>query len=146
MPTQTHLIPCLRYADAPSAIEFLCRAFGFVRHAVYADEADPKIIHHAQLTLNGAMIMLGSARPGEATDAYAWRTPAEARGVTMCVYGVIEDLDAHAAIAREAGARIVTEPQDNPGYPGRGYSARDPEANVWSFGSYDPFADEHPVG
>ena len=136
MPMQTHLIPCLRYADAPAAIDFLCRAFGFVRHAVYADETDPKTIHHAQLTLNGAMIMLASARPGE----QAWRTPAQAGGITMCVYGVIEDLDAHAAVARAAGAQFETEPQDNQGYPGRGYSARDPEANLWSFGSYDPFS------
>jgi uncharacterized glyoxalase superfamily protein PhnB len=133
---QTHLIPCLRYADAPAAIDFLCRAFGFVRHAVYADATDPKTIHHAQLTLNGAMIMLSSARPGE----QAWRTPTQANGITMCIYGVIEDLDAHAAVARAAGAHIETEPQDNQGYPGRGYSARDPEANLWSFGSYDPFS------
>jgi uncharacterized glyoxalase superfamily protein PhnB len=143
---QTHMIPCLRYDDAPAAIAFLCRAFGFVRHAVYADDSDPKLIHHAQLTLNGAMVMLSSARPGEATDKYAWRTPAEAGGITMCIYGVIEDLDGHAAAARAAGAVIVTEPQDNPGYPGRGYSARDPEGNMWSFGSYDPFAVEHAAG
>ena len=32
-----NLIPCLRYADAPAAIGFLCNAFGFTRHAVYAD-------------------------------------------------------------------------------------------------------------
>jgi len=145
MPVQTHLIPCLRYADAPAAIDFLCRAFGFVRHAVYADEANPKLIHHAQLTLNGAMIMLGSAGPGEITELFRWRTPEAAGGVTMCVCAVIEDPDAHAAVARAAGADIVIEPHDNQGYPGRSYDARDPEGHVWNFGSYDPFAEQQPV-
>ena len=133
------LIPCLRYRDAPAAIEFLCSAFGFERHAVYADEKDPSIVQHAQLVLHGQMIMLGSDRPGEVKERFRWKTPAEAGGVTACVYAVIDDPDAHCAAARAAGARIVDEPKDNEGYPGRGYNARDPEGNVWSFGSYDPF-------
>lgn len=55
------IIPCLRYADAPAAITFLCDAFGFEKHAVYADDADPRIVHHAQLVMGDAMIMLGTA-------------------------------------------------------------------------------------
>lgn len=140
MAMKTALIPGLRYVNAPAAIDFLCNAFGFERHAVYADEADPKLILHAQLTLGGAMVMLGSARPGEVADRYRWRTPAEAGGITMCVCAVIDDPDAHAARARAAGAEIIREPYDNEGYPGRSYDARDPEGNVWNFTSYDPFA------
>lgn len=139
--THHALIPCLRYADAPAAIEFLCDAFGFVRQAVYADDADPKIVHHAQLLLDGNMIMLGSAqRENETARLYNWKTPAEAGGITMSVYVVIDDPDAHAARARAAGAHIIRGPYDNAGYPGRGYDVRDPEGNVWSFGSYDPWA------
>ncbi|TWB25766.1 VOC family protein [Nitrospirillum bahiense] len=139
MPTRS-LIPCLRYQDAPAAIDFLCAAFGFQRHAVYADDQDPSLIHHAQLTLGDGMVMLGSARPGPSTDAYRWKTAAEAGGVTACVYIVVDDLDAHHDRARAAGAEIVTPPHDNEGYPGRGYHARDPEGNSWSFGTYDPWA------
>ena len=135
------LIPCLRYKDAPAAIAFLCDAFGFERHAVYADDADPSIIHHAQLTLDGNMIMLGSADNGsESAKLYNWKTPAEAGGITMCVCAVIDDPDAHAARATAAGARIIRGPYDNDGYPGRAYDALDTEGNVWNFGSYDPFA------
>jgi len=36
--------------------------------------------------------------------------------------------------------RSTLWPYDNAGYPGRAYDARDPEGNVWNFGSYDPFA------
>ena len=75
MPQQS-LIPCLRYVDAPAAIEFLCTAFGFERYAVYADEVDPTLIHHAQLRLGNCMVMLSSARNTEATERYRWKTPA----------------------------------------------------------------------
>lgn len=134
------LIPCLRYDDAPAAILFLCDAFGFVPHAIHADEEDQRVVHHAQLLLDGNMVMLASAQPGEVEQRYRWMTPAEAGGITACIYAVIADPDAHHARAVAAGAEIVTAPHDNEGYPGRGYDARDPEGNVWSFGSYDPFA------
>ena len=135
------LIPCLRYKDAPAAIDFLCRAFGFERRAVYRDDNNPAIIHHAQLVLNGSMVMLSSALPGAAQDRYRWKTPAEAGGITMCVCAIIDDPEAHYARAKAAGAEIVTEPHDNQGYPGRSYNARDPEGNDWDFGTYNPWAD-----
>ncbi|TVV70586.1 VOC family protein [Sphingomonas solaris] len=141
MPVHHALIPCLRYADAPAAIDFLCRAFGFTAQAVHVDPADPAIVHHAQLLLDGNMVMLGSDRPGAVKQRYGWRTPGEAGGITMCVYAVIADPDAHAARAAAAGAEIIMPPHDNEGYPGRGYDARDPEGNVWTFGSYDPWAE-----
>lgn len=141
MPVHHALIPCLRYADAPAAIDFLCRAFGFVAHAVHLDPDDPTIVHHAQLLLDGNMVMLGSVRPRGVSDLYGWKTPAQAGGVTMCVCAVIDDPDGHAARAEAEGAELLTRPHDNEGYPGRGYDARDPEGNVWNFGSYDPWAD-----
>ena len=134
------ITPGLRYADAVAAIGFLCEAFGFERHAVYADDADPALIHHAQLTLGGGMIMLGSARPDDAQRLHGWKTPAEADGNTVSLYVYVADPDAHCARARAAGARIIAEPHDNEGYPGRGYAAHDPEGHGWSFGSYDPWA------
>jgi len=54
---------------------------------------------------------------------------------------VIEDTDAHYERAKAAGAEIVEEPQDKD-YGSRDYTARDPEGNVWTFGTYDPFAGE----
>jgi uncharacterized glyoxalase superfamily protein PhnB len=38
-----------------------------------------------------------------------------------------------------AGARVVRELEDMP-YGSREYSVRDPEGNLWSFGTYDPYA------
>ena len=134
------VIPCLRYADAPAAIAFLCDAFGFERHVIYADDLDHSIIHHAQLTLGEGMLMLGSVRDGESESLYTWSTVRDLGGTTACVYMVVEEVDTHCLPARNEGAVVVDEPHDNPGYPGRGYTALDPEGNVWSFGSFDPWA------
>lgn len=138
--TRQTIFPMLRYADALAAIDFLCRAFGFERQAVYADPENPRIVHHAQLSLGGNLVMLCSAEPGAAADRYRWKTPAEAGGITACICALIADPDAHCARARAEGAEIVNEPHDNQGYPGRSYNARDPEGNDWDFGTYDPWA------
>jgi uncharacterized glyoxalase superfamily protein PhnB len=63
--------------------------------------------------------------------------PRDAGGVTMSVYIVVADADAHFARAKAAGAEIMREPvtQD---YGGRDYTCKDPEGNVWTFGTYDP--------
>ncbi|WP_431469482.1 VOC family protein [Sphingosinithalassobacter sp. LHW66-3] len=135
------IIPNLRYADAPAAIAFLCDAFGFERHAVYANAQDPQIIDHAQLLWHDRMIMISSAKPTDYAAAAGMKTAAEAGAATVTLYLVVADVDAHAERARHAGAEIFMEPADQ-SYGGRGYGARDPEGNVWSFGSCDPFADQ----
>ena len=135
------IIPNLRYANAPRAIDFLCAAFGFKRHAVYPSEADPNIIQHAQLVWADRMVMISSAMDTPHVSAARMKTAAEAGGPTMGLYLIVEDVDAHALRARNAGAEIIREPEAED-YGGRGYSARDPEGNVWSFGSYDPWADQ----
>ncbi len=133
------IIPNLRYADAPRAIDFLCAAFGFARHAVYASEKDPAIIDHAQLIWSDRMVMIASTNDTDYVRAAKMKTAAEADGTTVGLYLIVEDVDAHAERARAAGAEIILPPDDKD-YGGRGYSARDPEGNVWSFGSYDPWA------
>lgn len=133
------IIPNLRYTDAPGAIAFLCDAFGFARHAVYLDEANPKIVQHAQILWEDRMVMISSAIESPHVQAARMKTVEEAGGATMGLYLIVKDVDAHAERARAAGAEIIREPKDED-YGGRGYSARDPEGNLWSFGSYDPWA------
>jgi uncharacterized glyoxalase superfamily protein PhnB len=139
MRTSPTITPALCYKDAPAAIDFLCTAFGFERHTVYADPDDPAIIHHAQLRYGNGMVMLSSINQ-ETKARYRWKTAEEAGGITACICVVIDDVDAHHARAVAGGAEIVTPPHDNPGYPGRSYNARDPEGNDWDFGTYDPWA------
>ncbi len=47
--------------------------------------------------------------------------------------------EALAEGARDAGAEVVMEPTDQD-YGSRDMSVRDPEGNLWSFGTYDPEA------
>ena len=133
--TKGNIIPGMRYSDAPAAIEWLCKAFGFKKHLVVPGEN--VTIAHAQLTLGNGMIMLGSIRDDEFGQFI--KTPAEAGGATQGVYIVVDEIDAHYQNAKDAGAEIIMEIEDQD-YGGRVYSAQDPERNLWSFGSYDPWA------
>jgi len=134
--TRANIVPTLRYRDAATAIEWLCRAFGFEKHLVVP--GDGGTIAHAQLTLGNGMIMLGSARD----DAFGrlQKTPADVGGVgTQSSYVIVPDADAHHARAVAAGARVVYPLKDED-YGGRGYSCLDPEGHLWNFGTYDPWA------
>jgi uncharacterized glyoxalase superfamily protein PhnB len=133
--TVATVVPALQYEDAPAAIDFLCRAFGFEKSAVYEGEGGS--IDHAQLTLGNGMIMLGSVKETEYGKLLV--RPREAGGVTMSVYVIVDDADAHFARAKAAGAEITHELVTKD-YGGRDYSCKDPEGNVWTFGTYDPWA------
>jgi uncharacterized glyoxalase superfamily protein PhnB len=135
--TTQRLFIALRYADAQAGIAFLERAFGFTRQAVYDDGAGG--VAHAQLVLQGQIVMLGSARD----DDYPVQSPKEVGGtVTAGVYVALDDAAAVDALyerARDAGAQILTPPHDQD-YGSHDFSARDPEGHVWSFGTYRPEA------
>jgi uncharacterized glyoxalase superfamily protein PhnB len=132
----SNIIPSMRYRDAAAAIEWLCRAFGFEKHLVVP--GDGGTIAHAQLTYGTGMIMCGSARDDD--FGKLMKPPAEVGGVgTQSAYVVVPDADAHHRRAMEAGAKLV-RPLLDADYGGRGYSCKDPEGHVWSFGTYDPWA------
>ncbi len=121
MPTQTqtpNFFPFTRYADANGAIEWLSRAFGFEERVAYrGDEGE---VHHAEMHLGPGIFMFGEGDPSE-----------------QGVYVAVDDVDAHYARAKAAGAEIVREIEDTP-YDSREYTARDLEGHVWSFGTYRP--------
>lgn len=135
IPDGSSIIPCLRYRDALRAIDWLCEAFGFSRHAVYADG---DTVHHAQLTLGRGMIMLGSVDNASAWGRLIMQPDAIDLRETQNACVVVADPDAHYARAKAAGAVIVQDIADQD-YGGRGYSCRDPEGHLWWFGSYDPW-------
>jgi uncharacterized glyoxalase superfamily protein PhnB len=134
--TTATVIPTMRYRDAPAAIEWLCRAFGFEKHLVVP--GDGGTIAHAQLTFGNGMIMLGSAHDDEYGKlVQPPRGPAGA--CTQSPYIIVADADAHYRQAVAAGARIVIDIKDED-YGGRGYTCRDPEGQIWNFGTYDPWS------
>jgi uncharacterized glyoxalase superfamily protein PhnB len=130
------IVPCLRYLNAPAAIDWLCAAFGFERHLIVPGEGNT--IAHAQLRLGDAMIMLGSVVDSE--YGRLMKQPDEIGGAeTQSPYVVVPEVDAHYVRAKAAGASIVVDIKDQD-HGGRLYSCRDLEGHLWSFGSYDPWA------
>jgi uncharacterized glyoxalase superfamily protein PhnB len=124
-------IPALSYQDPVAAVKWLERAFGFEtaifimgRSGVYrADE------FHAQMRLGDGTVMIG----GEWTESH--KSPRSAGGITTQTVHVHldEDIDAHCARARAAGATILAEPAEQ-FYGDRTYRAQDLEGHVWTFG------------
>jgi uncharacterized glyoxalase superfamily protein PhnB len=136
---QSTAIPCLRYRDAPAAIDWLCSVFGFERQMVFAGGEGE--IAHAQLTLGGGMIMLGSIHDNE--YGRLMKQPDEIGGAqTQTAYLVVADADAVCARAKKGGAQIVIDIKDE-SYGGRGFTCRDPEGHVWSIGTYNPWAEQN---
>jgi uncharacterized glyoxalase superfamily protein PhnB len=118
----------MRYRDALGAIDFLERALGFERGMVV--QGEDGAVHHAELRFAGEWIMLGSTTEGDDGRMAVATGPA-------WTYIVVDDPDAHYERARAAGAEIVRELTDED-YGSRGYTARDPEGNLWSIGTYRP--------
>lgn len=130
------VIPCLIYRDAPRMLAWLCDAFGFQRHAVYEDDRGGII--HAELTLGGGMIMLGSEqKDGKFCELQS--TPAKLNGTTQSPCLVVADAAMLHARVVALGGEIVMPIEDKP-YGGRAFSCRDPEGHLWNVGSYDPWA------
>ena len=121
------IVPHLAYDDAPAAISFLCAAFGF--EEVYRLEMPDGRIGHAELDYCGNALMLASSDP-ELGFASAAKLPSVHSQLRI----EVEDVDAHFARARAAGATIASEPTDAP-HGDREYRALDPEGHRWSFAS-----------
>jgi uncharacterized glyoxalase superfamily protein PhnB len=131
------VIPAFRYRDAPAAIDWLCRALGFEKHAVYPNPDGT--IAHAQLTFGNGMIMLSSVIEGSPFSEHM-RQPAEIGGAeTQVPCLIVDDTDAVYASAKAAGAEMLMDIADM-GYGGRAFTCRDPEGHLWSVGSYDPWS------
>ncbi|HWW85876.1 MAG TPA: VOC family protein [Vicinamibacterales bacterium] len=131
------LTPALFYDNAATAIDWLCRAFGFeVRLKV---EGDNGRIEHSELVYGEGVIMVGQAganprRPG-LTFPTSPKSVGGANTQTLMLY--VDDVDAHCSRARAAGATIFMEPEIHdygPDYwSDRSYGAVDSEGHHWWF-------------
>jgi len=136
----TRIFPVLRYRDAPAMIDWLQRAFGFRKHAVH--ENPDRSIAHAQLACGSGMVMLSSAKDDDFARLVG--PPAPDGRTTQTIYIAVANVDAHHDTARAAGAQIVM-PLTDTDYGSRDYICRDPEGQVWCFGTYWPKADDAPA-
>ncbi len=136
--TRATVIPSMVYRDAPAAIDWLCRAFGFEKKMVVPG-ADGSVVH-AELSFGNGMIMLGSSCDNDFGKIV--RTPESLGGLeTASPYLIVDDVDGHYERAIAAGATIVKQIKTE-SYGGRGYACRDLEGHFWNVGNYDPWAEQ----
>lgn len=125
------------YQDASKAIDWLCEVFGFeIRIKV---EGENGRIEHSELEFGDGLMMVGSA--GGRTDRQMplpCASPLSLGGMNtqvLCIF--VDDVDAHCAKAREAGAVIADEPHTNDYgddyWTDRSYRAVDLEGHHWWF-------------
>ena len=121
-PKTQAIVPYLSYKNATGAIDFLAKAFGFEVRGVMPGPGQS--VMHAELGLGDSVVYLGTPEGYEPKRALA------SRNAAVLVY--VDDVDAHCARAREAGATISAEPADM-FYGDRVYNATDLEGQMWFF-------------
>lgn len=130
------VIPALRYRNAPAAIDWLCRALGFEKQAVYPNKDGS--IAHAQLTFGNGMVMVSSVVENTPYSKLL-RQPQDIGNLeTQAPCLIVTDCDAVYRQAKAAGAKIVLDISDQE-YGGRAFTFHDPEGHLWNVGSYDPW-------
>lgn len=120
------ITPYLYYKDVSGALEWLARAFGF-QERMRMPGPDGKIMH-AEMEYADGVIMLGCPGPD-------YRNPAQLGKATHSLYVFVDDVDKHYRQAKESGAKILEEPQDQ-FYGDRRYGTEDPEGHQWFFAQH----------
>lgn len=127
--------PGLTYVDAPAALRLSTEVFGFTATLVVPGSGDgvtapgPEDIVHAELRWpEGGAVMLGSAK-------FASESHPEMRTGGSSMYVVTDDPDAVYARVKAAGLELVEDLHDTD-YGSHTFTTRDPEGNLWTFGTY----------
>jgi uncharacterized glyoxalase superfamily protein PhnB len=117
------VIPVLIYEDIEAAHDHLVRVFGFTSDGI--ERTPDGTVVHAEVRLGDGRIWLHRVTG----DLASPQTLTQLNG-GLVVH--VDDVDAHFAAARAAGAAIDSEPADQP-YGQREYGARDLEGHHWWF-------------
>jgi len=125
MPTTTRVIPVLTYRDIAAAHDFLVAAFGFVPGGVHRTPDGQAV--HGEVRAGESAIWLHRVAHEHQLDS---PLAVDVANSGLVVY--VDDVDAHYARARAAGATLDGAPVDQP-YGQREYGARDLEGHRWWF-------------
>lgn len=123
------------YRDARAAIDWLCGAFGFELRLLVEDEKGG--VRHSELTYGGGLLMVAQEDVVAAPRfGVPQRSPLTLAGInTQNLMLYVDDVEAHCARARAAGARIIAEIETHDYgdeyWADRSYGAVDPEGHMW---------------
>ena len=129
------IIPILSYEDGITAIEWLCKVFGFSEKTRMLDETGR--LAHGEITLGDGIIMLACPTPDYQSPKHHRTVCDESAkwySVPYIINGVlvyVDDVKTHYQKAKESGATILTELEE--GGPGARYRAEDLEGQRWMF-------------
>lgn len=132
------IYPTLRCKDAEAMIRWLQDVIGFTEYAVH--RGDDGVVRHAQLSYGSSILMLGQSRD----DEYGRLVGDLGGRRTDALYVAVDAPDALHVKAKAAGAKIEME-LHNTDYGSREFACRDPEGNLWSFGTYWPKVSAKPL-
>lgn len=132
------LYPTMRCRDTGAMIRWLTDVVGFTERVSYRDDSGS--IHHAELAYGPSLLMIGQCRE----DDYGRLVGDIGGRRTDALYLAVDDPDALYARIKAAGGKIEMELHDTD-YGSRDFACRDPDGNLWSFGTYRPRADEKPA-
>jgi uncharacterized glyoxalase superfamily protein PhnB len=130
------IIPMMAYEDVDTAMDWLSKAFGFRERTRMTDDAGR--IVHAEMDVEDGLIMLANPTPEYQSPKHHAEVCEHARSwlaVPYVIDGIhvfVDDVDRHFARAREAGATILSEPEDQ-SYGERVYRVADLEGHRWMF-------------
>jgi PhnB protein len=116
------------YDDALAGIRFLVDVLGFEEQLVVTGPDQRTVVHSQLRWPEGGVVQVGTYDP-----ANDFSHPPG----SQALYVVTADPHSVWERCRSAGVTVVREPE-TPDYDpgGMGFSVKDPEGNIWSFGSY----------
>jgi len=132
---QPQIIPYLYYEDAGPAIEFMERAFGFEIVFVFHSPSDGRVLHCTLRTGSGDIFVGPGMKP------FGTHGTPDPDFVTSMTYVYVDDIEAHHARAKAAGAQIREELHEHVG-GNRQYTASDPGGQRWTFAELNETSDE----
>lgn len=125
-PTVHEVFPYLCARDAARAIDFYTRVFGAREVARMTDDGGRVV--HAELMFGPALVMLADEFPD-----YGILSPLAFGGTGLTLHLHVDDVDAIAERAAEAGGTIVRGPADQD-HGERQCRVRDPFGHEWLLG------------
>jgi uncharacterized glyoxalase superfamily protein PhnB len=131
------IYPTLRCRDNEAMMRWLKDVVGFVEYVVYRKDG---VVLHAELAYGSSILMLGQC----SDDEYGRLVGDPGGRRTDALYVAVNDPDALHAKVKASGVKIEMELHDTD-YGSRNFACRDPEGNLWNFGTYWPKVTEKPL-
>ncbi len=123
MSSSSALSPHLAVKDAAAAMDFYQRALGATERFRLTDASGT--VSHAEMAVNGAVFMLADEHPD-----FGALSPHTIGGSPIKLHLTVDDVDAAAAQAEDAGATILRAPKDE-FYGERVAQIADPYGYTW---------------